>query len=101
MAAYVRLTLSQFVVADGGALVGQLETSHAHDGYATQFAQQTRAWAQTVPLLQAELRTLQQQVSEAAKWTVLLEFPLYRLRKRIDVVILTAAVIVVLEVKMG
>ncbi len=101
MPAYVRLALAQFVAANPATLVGQLETSYAHDGYVTQFAQQTRAWAVTVPLLQRELVAVQAQVPAAGEWTVLLEFPLYRLRKRIDAVLLTASTVVVLEIKVG
>jgi hypothetical protein len=101
MPAYVRRTVDQFISADPRTLIGELNTSYARDGYTTQFVQQTRAWGQVVPLLQAELRALQQRLATAKGWTVLLEFPLYRLRKRIDIVILTKAVVVVLETKMS
>lgn len=37
----------------------------------------------------------------AAKWSILLEFPLYRLRRRIDIVILAHDRIVVVEYKVG
>jgi hypothetical protein len=98
MPAYVRLSLPDFIDANPDALLGQLEKSHSRDGYATQFSRQTTAWGTVLPELQKQFRGL---LPRAAKWTVLLEFPLYRLRKRIDLVILAGQLIVVLEVKVG
>jgi hypothetical protein len=101
MPAYVRRLLDAFVTADLREMVGQLEIRHAEDGYASQFTQQTKAWAQVLPIFQTELRAVSDQIPTAKKWTVLLEYPLYRLRKRIDAVLLTETVIVVLEMKVG
>jgi hypothetical protein len=98
MPAYVRLSLHDFIHADVDALLGQLERCHARDGFATQFSSQTAAWEVILPELQKQLRRL---LPGAASWAVLLEFPLYRLRKRIDAVILAGHLIVVLEIKVG
>lgn len=98
MPAYVRLSLPDFADADPDALLGLLEKGHARDGFATQYSQQTTAWATVIPEMQKQVRGL---LPCAAGWTVLLEFPLYRLRKRIDAVILAGHLIVVLEVKVG
>src|SRR5262249_49443311 len=38
---------------------------------------------------------------EASDWAMLLEYPLYRLRRRIDIVILAGGTIVVVECKVG
>jgi DUF2075 family protein len=101
MPAYVRLSVAEFVLADPTALVGQLELAYARDAYTSQFVQQTRAWEHLLPLLQCELQTLQGQLPVAAGWTVLLEFPLYRLRKRLDIVLLSTATVIVVEAKFG
>jgi hypothetical protein len=101
MPAYYRSTLPSFVRQAPNAIVGQLQTEYANDGYATQFSTQTRAWADVVPLLQAEMRILLDTLPGSADWTILLEFPLYRLQRRIDVVVLTESSIVVVEVKVG
>jgi hypothetical protein len=98
MPAYARFSLLDFVTADPHAIHGQLEKGHARDGYATQFSTQTIAWDIILPALQKELGKL---LPDAAQWAVLLEFPLYRLRRRIDAVILTGQIIVVLETKVG
>ena len=57
--------------------------------------EQLRAWRAQVPLLVAALAAL------PAGWTVLLEYPLLRLGRRIDTVILTDRAILVLEFKAG
>jgi hypothetical protein len=101
MPAYVRRPLTSLVSADPSALVGLLHQAHAADGYATQFTQQTKAWATALPMLQDQLGTLIDLLPRAADWTVLLEFPLYRLRRRIDAVLLAERVIVVVEMKVG
>jgi hypothetical protein len=50
--------------------------------------------------LQAEAQTLLGQVPDARSWTILLEFPLYRLQRRVDIVLLTTSIIVI-ESKVG
>src|SRR5262245_54138621 len=101
MPAYVRDPLGSFILADPAALIGRLEHAYAQDGFATQFSQQTRAWASTIPLLQAALAEAQSCRISVETWTVLLEYPLYRLRKRIDVVLLVDGIVVVVEIKIG
>lgn len=101
MPAYYRSALASFINEAPSAIVGQLQTQYANDGYATQFSTQTRAWADVVPLLQAEIRTLFDRLPGSTDWTILLEFPLYRLQRRIDLVILTESSIAVIEVKAG
>ena len=98
MPAYIRLPLPEFIDADVNALLGRLESNYATDGYASQYTKQTAAWFTVLPILQDELRRLP---SDSSTWTILLEFPLYRLRKRLDAVILAGSLIVVLEVKVG
>ncbi len=102
MPSYVRATVAEFVTLDSEQTLGRLETAYSRDGYATQFTKQTIAWEQFIPLFQQELCELQRMTRNlAGNWPVLLEFPLYRLRKRIDVVVLAGATIVVIEAKVG
>src|SRR5258708_6084912 len=101
MPAYVRLLLPDVLAAAPDALVGRLNQSYADDGYATQFTQQIKAWGVALPLLQQEIRDLLALVPDAAAWTLLLEYPLHRLRRRIDAILLTDQVIVVVEIKVG
>src|ERR1044071_8524980 len=101
MPAYYRETIRKFLSANPVSLVGKLETQYAKDGFATQFVSQTRAWADLIPLLQQELSLLVSNHAIAHDWTLLLEFPLYRLRKRIDIIILSQTAVMVIEAKVG
>lgn len=92
------MSLPAFLDASPSALLGELERGYTRDGFATLYSQQTKAWDALLPLLQAQLRSC---LPNGGTWSVLLEFPLYRLRKRIDAVILTGDWIIVLEVKLG
>jgi hypothetical protein len=101
MAAYVRLLLSEFVAFPPAAILGQLQLRYAQDGFASQYTKQTTAWSSSLPQLQREFSRLLEVEPRADAWTVLLEMPLYRLRRRIDVVVLTESLIVVVEIKSG
>jgi Uncharacterized conserved protein (DUF2075) len=101
MPAYVRHTAAQFVLADATGIIGSLQQAYASDGFASQYTRQTKALARTVPKLQSSLSGLLSVRSEADQWTVLLEYPLYRLRRRIDIVLLAGGLILVIECKSG
>lgn len=101
MPAYYLERISAFIGADPTAILGAIQTSYAKDGFASQYTRQTRVWQETIPLLQSELRAVVAGRPEAEHWTVLLEYPLYRLRRRIDIVVLAGSAIVVVEAKSG
>jgi Uncharacterized conserved protein (DUF2075) len=101
MPAYVRRTIGQFIDNDVAAIVGSLQQAYASDGFASQYTRQTKAWAQVIPKLQHIFIQLLHVRPEAKDWTILLEYPLYRLRRRIDIVILTQSMVVVVECKVG
>jgi hypothetical protein len=81
-------------------LLAELHRQYASDGFACQYTAQTKAWQDSLPLLQSELQNCLLAEASAASWKVPLEFPLYRLRRRVDLVLLTLAVVVV-ELKVG
>lgn len=101
MTAYVRYPIGEFLSANDAVVIGTLQTRYAHDGFASQYTQQTKTWERFIPLLQTELNALIADYPDVAGWGILLEYPLYRLRKRIDAVILTSSKIIVLEAKVG
>lgn len=101
MPAYARYSLGEFVALDLRLLVGQLEAAYASDGYASQLRQQTHAWVELIPLLQADLLSLLNRHPGVAEWGVLLEYPLYRLGRRIDLIIITGRAVLVVELKVG
>lgn len=101
MPAYLRRTLDEFLREDPIALIGILQQSYAADGFVSQYTRQTRAWDRIVPEFQRAFAAVLPSRPEAKDWTILLEYPLYRLRRRIDAVVLTDHLIVVIECKVG
>jgi hypothetical protein len=101
MPAYARYTLKELIALEPRLLVGQLEMAYAHDGYASQLQQQTLAWRKLISILQADFRTLLNHRSDVAEWVVLLEYPLYRLGRRIDLIVLTGRAVLIVELKVG
>lgn len=101
MPAYVRRALYQFIHDDAATILGNLQQAYSADGFASQYTRQTRAWVQIIPKLQTVLCRLLAVRPEANEWSALLECPLYRLRRRIDIVILAGCVVVVVECKVG
>jgi hypothetical protein len=101
MPAYVRRTIGGFISDDPSTIVGSLQQEYAADGFASQYTRQTKAWARVIPKLQHSFVELLRIRPDAQHWTVLLEYPLYRLRRRIDIVILAGNLVVVVECKVG
>jgi hypothetical protein len=101
MPAYVRFTIDRFIQEEADAIIGCLQQAYAGDGFASQYTRQTKAWARAIPDLQCTFVELLKVRPEAHDWTVLLEFPLYRLRRRIDIVILAGSLVIVVECKVG
>lgn len=99
MAGYVRRTIADFLVDDAASILGSLHGKYAADGFFTQYTEQTRAWEKVVPLLRREFQQLVARRPEAEEWIVIVEYPLYRLRRRIDLVVLAGAVVIVIESK--
>jgi hypothetical protein len=101
MPAFYRSTLPAFLDASESELLGVLTLAHADEGFEGQRSEATMAWAEDVRRLRSALSELQALEPQARLWTVLLEFVIPRKGKRIDVVLLTAATIILLEQKSG
>jgi DUF2075 family protein len=101
MPAYFSSSLEEFIASSPDRVVSMLHAKYASDGFSTQYTTQTDSWIESVKLLQFDFASLLKIRREASAWKVLLEFPLYRLRRRIDLVILTPANVVVVELKVG
>ena len=101
MPAYFRCSVQDFLATSDDAIIAKLQTAYANDGYQSQYTTQTIAWALTLPALRREFAELLLQHPSTETWHVLLEYPLYRLRRRIDAVVLAPDAVVVLELKTG
>ncbi|MCP5357291.1 MAG: DUF2075 domain-containing protein [Pseudomonadales bacterium] len=101
MSAYFSSTIADFIRKSGDEITAGLHAKYAADGFFSQYTTQTEAWNLTIPALQKELRLLLHLEPSFEDWIVLLEFPLYRLRRRIDVLILSPTAVLVIELKVG
>lgn len=101
MKAYFSSDIARFVRTSADEICATLHSKYAADGFSSQYTSQTEAWNITLPKLQEELRILLTLHPGSQDWPILLEYPLYRLRRRIDVLILVPAAIVIVELKVG
>jgi hypothetical protein len=93
--------LADFLKDDPTAIVGRLHQSAADDGFSRMWSDQTSAWQEEVVCLQAVCTQLIAATGKASAWTILLEYEIARRGRRIDAVLLTNTVVVVLEFKVG
>ena len=101
MPAYIRSSIREFLSSPDSTIIARLTTAYAADGFLSQYTSATVAWALTLPALRSELSRLLVDLPAAETWQLLLEFPLYRLRRRIDAVLVLPECIVVIEIKTG
>jgi hypothetical protein len=99
MPAFYRASVLEFLNISESELTGLLTAAYAGSGFAVQRTSQTLTWIADVSRLRRVLEIVVSQAVEANGWTVLLEFPIPRKEKRIDLVLLTGQTICVLELK--
>ena len=101
MPAFYRASVLKFLNDSDSEITGRLSSAYARSGFASQRTSQTRAWEADLIHLRTALDRVVRANETAAAWTILLEFPIPRKEKRIDVVLLADETIVVLELKTG
>ncbi len=99
MPAYFRATVAEFLTVSESELIGHLTTAYAHSGFEHQRTTQTLAWASDLLRLQQLLGAVVTPAPSTTRWSILLEFPIPRKEKRIDVVLLAGDTILILELK--
>ena len=100
MPAYYRALFCDFARAS----IGEVEATLAEQNARAAFPLQPEglfAWKTQLPLFQNTIRWLLQEVSDSQSWCILLEYPIPRVGRRIDAVVLARGVIVVIEAKTG
>lgn len=100
MPAFYRKSLTAFLTDDRDLIIGRLTSESARAGFFQQVHDQTSAWESQVEILRVVARRLVDEAGAGA-WQILLEYPIPRRGKRIDVVILAPGVLFVLEFKCG
>ena len=101
MPAYVDQTVRDFLGTPNERVLANLHGAYAADGFVSQYTSQTFAWENTLDPLKDALQTAAARHPSIREWTVLLELPLYRLRRRIDLIVITQKALAVIELKVG
>ncbi len=96
MAAFWSSTVAEFLRATPARITGVLAEAQIRH-FRVNETQQLRAWEATLAMLRAAL----DDADFARDWHVLLEYPMLRLGRRPDVILLTDRAILVLEIKAG
>lgn len=101
MPAYIELSVLDFINAPDRELISSLHQAYASDGFVSQYTSQTIAWEVSIELIKAGLQSAITSGIDVTKWRVLLELPLYRLRRRVDLLLVTPQALAVIELKVG
>lgn len=96
MAAFYRAALDHFVSDDSSRVVGILSSSSQHSELRKR---QIRAWEREIEVLKAACTEVLHFAPVAPQWSLLLEYPIPRRRKRLDAVLLAQDVIFCIEFK--
>jgi len=99
--AYYKNTVQGFLEDNPGVINSELTSQYANDGYYQLLGTQSKSWADSVPMMKSALHDLLKENASASSWGLLLEYPLYRLRKRIDLVLVSPQMVFVVEFKVG
>jgi|SRR5271157_83242 len=95
MPALYSASVSDFLAHEADLIIGR-QTNLIQQGFTELSAEQLDAWRQQIPILRDALGS-----HATRNWHLLLEFSIPRRGKRIDAVILTSDLIIVLEFKCG
>jgi hypothetical protein len=95
MPAYYAATAASFLRAPTNEIVGALSMASVHETT----PEQNRAWRDSIETLKSALAEIQSQQAISSEWGVLFEYPLLRLGRRLDAVVLAGAAVCVLEFK--
>ncbi len=101
MAEYYKNLVKDFLSENDDSILSALHISYANDGYNSQYTSATKAWAASLRSIREEMYRLIKVDPDIANWGLVLEYPLYRLRIRIDLILLSQVAIYVIELKTG
>lgn len=99
MAAYYATTVVQFLRDPGTTVFAQLVNENAAAKFIQLEHAQTEVWRKSIEFLQDALSNVQEKLPVCLSSGILLEYPIPRLQRRIDLVILARDLIFVVEFK--
>jgi len=100
MAAFYINSVGQFINEAYNSIVGSL-TEKAGAGFHQQLHSQTNSWIEEIKILQSSFEDLSEQIPQFKNFGVVLEYPIARRDKRIDVLLITDRILIVIEFKVG
>lgn len=101
MPAYYKNTLLGFLNDKSDSIIISLTSKYANDGYYQLLGTQIKSWEESLPVISDVLGNVYRDDSSTGSWGVLLEYPLYRLRKRIDLILISKNRLYIIELKVG
>lgn len=101
MGAFYSNTVARFIEDDEKSILGILTSKSDLAGFYQQIHTQTHSWMEEIRVLKDGLKAAISQRSTIASFGILLEYPIARREKRIDVVIISNEVIIIIEFKVG
>lgn len=100
MAAFYKATVGQFLATPSDHISGAL-SERIIQSFAGDESKQLEAWKQQIEILKSTLRITTDENQKSANWGILFEFPMLRLQRRLDIVLLAGDLVVVIEFKVG
>ena len=100
MPAYYRASLQRFASESQSEIEAKLAEQNARAAFPLQ-PEALFAWKTQLEELRNAVQWLLREVPDSSAWSILLEYPIPRIGKRIDAVILARDVIIVIEAKTG
>ncbi|UWZ86373.1 DUF2075 domain-containing protein [Occallatibacter riparius] len=101
MPSFHRSTLGEFLSLSDEQILARLSIGYARRGYTSQYTDQTLTWKSDIGSLRSALQHCVEEHPDATNWGILFEYSIPRKELRIDIVLLIANNIVVLEAKSG
>ncbi len=101
MPSYFRASLKTFLETDDATILAKLTLAYAHSGFAKMQTDTTTTWWDDLASVREVASELTSSNSSADEWQILFEFSVPRKERRLDVVLLTGAEIILLECKRG
>lgn len=100
MPAFYKDTVADFLKKPSEHISGQLSESIIRSFSGDESLQLT-AWKEQIEVLKSSLREVSEKCDDINNWGVLFEYPMLRLQRRLDIVLLAGGVVVVIEFKVG
>jgi hypothetical protein len=100
MAAFYKNNVAFFINEANNSIIGTLTQQSGLAGFVQQLHTQTYSWDNEITILKSSLNELSKTL-DIAKAGILLEYPIARRAKRIDIVLIINGIIIIIEFKSG